>query len=298
MQSGTANLGRQVSSGVWALGLLLGLVGVLVGTVLAEELREPGFLGVQLREETERAEGGALVTQVVAGSPALQAGLQEGDIVIEFEGTAIRGPLALTQRIHTRQPGETVTLTVIRDGATETLEVKLGRRSDRSLYRLAVPPTLRVVPDNEIVVPVPALDPDEFPEIDPDDLRERFEIMNLDQYKSFVDPLFWQRKPRLGVQLVETTPELRKHLGGDEDAGVLVSKILSGLPAQRAGLQVGDLIVAVDGESVATSDDLIQALRDKLGQTFDVEIVRDHRTRTVEVTIPEPETDQPTGPRA
>ena len=298
MQSGTAVRGRQFFRGVCSLGLLAALVGFLVGPVIAEEIREPGFLGVQLREETERAEGGALVTHVVDGSPATEAGLLEGDIVVEFEGTLIRGPLALTQRIHTRQPGETVTLTVVRDGETRPLDVVLGRRSDRSFYSLAVPPKIRVVPDIEIVEPMAPMDPDEFPDIDPDSLRERFEIMDLDQYQSWISPLTFGRKPRLGVQLVETTPELRKHLGGDEDAGVLVSKILSGLPAQKAGLEVGDLIVSVDGESVATSDDLIQALRDKLGQTFDVEIVRDRRPRTLEVTIPEPETDQPTGPRA
>ncbi len=229
MQSGTAVRGRQFFRGVCSLGLLAALVGFLVGPVIAEEIREPGFLGVQLREETERAEGGALVTHVVDGSPATEAGLLEGDIVVEFEGTLIRGPLALTQRIHTRQPGETVTLTVVRDGETRPLDVVLGRRSDRSFYSLAVPPKIRVVPDIEIVEPMAPMDPDEFPDIDPDSLRERFEIMDLDQYQSWISPLTFGRKPRLGVQLVETTPELRKHLGGDEDAGVLVSKILSGL---------------------------------------------------------------------
>ena len=77
-----------------------------------------------------------------------------------------------------------------------------------------------------------------------------------------------------------------------------MSKILSGMPAQKAGLRVGDLIVSVDGEPVASSNDLILALQDKVGETFDVEIVRDRRTRTLEVTIPEPQTDRPTGPRA
>ena len=100
------------------------------------------------------------------------------------------------------------------------------------------------------------------------------------------------------MQLVETTPELREHLGGTEEAGVLVSKILSGMPAQKAGLLVGDLIVSVDGEPVASSNELILALRDKAGETFDVEIVRNRRPRTLEVTIPVPETDRPTGPRA
>jgi C-terminal processing protease CtpA/Prc len=158
-----------------------------------------------------------------------------------------------------------------------------------------------VVPDRtdyRLVEPVPSDDSDEFPDEGPESPFHRLEILRPEQYKSFFEPLTWGHKPRLGVQLVETTPELREHLGGTAEAGVLVSKILSGMPAQKAGLLVGDLIVSVDGEPVASSNDLILALQDKVGETFDVEIVRDRRTRTLEVTIPEPETDRPTGPRA
>ena len=107
----------------------------------------------------------------------------------------------------------------------------------------------------------------------------------------------WGR-PKLGVQLVETTPELREHLGGGEDEGVLVSVVLAGTPAARAGIAVGDLIVSVDGAPVAAVDELREALDDKDGKTFAVEVVRDHRRLSLEVTITEPEDFRPTGPQA
>lgn len=298
MQTGAGNWRRPIRRVGMALGNLLLTGGLVLGASAVEVIGESPFLGVQLQEETERPEGGARVTRVVEGSPAIEAGLREGDIVVGFEGEVIRGPLALTRRLHTRQPGDTVTLTVLRDDAEQTLEVELGRRSDRHPTVLSVPSPVWVVPDLEPVEPLPPLEPDEFPDVDPEDLLKGLELKDLTEYKRFLRPLTWGQKPRLGVQLVETTPELREHLGGDEDAGVLVSKILSGLPAQKAGLQVGDLIVSVDGEPVATSSDLILVLQDKVGRTFDVEIVRDHRRRTIEVTIPEPESDRPTGPRA
>jgi hypothetical protein len=61
---------------------------------------------------------------------------------------------------------------------------------------------------------------------------------------------------------------------------------------------VGDLIVTVDGESVASVDELRAALGDKEGQTFPVEVVREHRRVSLEVTITEPEGLRPTGPQA
>jgi len=54
----------------------------------------------------------------------------------------------------------------------------------------------------------------------------------------------------LGVQMTDLTPELRTHFGVPEDAGVMVSKVVEGSPAERAGLRVGDVITRVDGEDV------------------------------------------------
>lgn len=104
-------------------------------------------------------------------------------------------------------------------------------------------------------------------------------------------------KPRLGVQLTETTPELREHLGGSAEAGVLVSKVMPDTPAARAGIKVGDLILSAGGKTVGTSSELVLALADQEG-VIDLELVRDGRRITLEADIGVPADDSFSGPRA
>jgi len=56
--------------------------------------------------------------------------------------------------------------------------------------------------------------------------------------------------------------------------------------------------VAVDGESVEDAGDIREALQGKEGETFDVEVIRDRRRTSIAVTIPEPDDEAPSGPRA
>ena len=90
----------------------------------------------------------------------------------------------------------------------------------------------------------------------------------------------------LGVQLTDLTDELRTHFGAPEGQGVLVSKVVDGSPAAIAGVQVGDVITAVDGETVKGSGSLghlIQA-RDE-GETVALEVYRDGRIERLSPTL-------------
>ena len=69
--------------------------------------------------------GGAVVTQVVPGSPAERAGIQSGDIVTELDGQAIRNASELRNRIGTMQPSQKVALQVLRDGQQKTVTASL-----------------------------------------------------------------------------------------------------------------------------------------------------------------------------
>jgi membrane-associated protease RseP (regulator of RpoE activity) len=111
---------------------------------------------------------------------------------------------------------------------------------------------------------------------------------------------YGMRKPLLGVEMVDTTPELRESMGGRKDAGVLVGKVLAGSAAEKGGVKVGDLILSVDGTKIADSGELGEAIQKSEGKTVDLELVRDKRTMHVKAVLPkidEPE-DEPTGPRA
>lgn len=94
----------------------------------------------------------------------------------------------------------------------------------------------------------------------------------------------------LGVTLVELTPELRAHFGAPKDAGVLVSAVDSDSPAGKAGIRVGDILLAVDGTDVVAPSGLRRALRDKKeGDTARVDLLRGKNRQTVVATVVERE---------
>ena len=247
------------------------------------------FLGVELEEETEHPEGGARIGRVVEDSAAEKAGLEEGDIIVAFEGHTIRGPMAVTKRLGDKDPGDTISITVVRDGRERSFDVELGERAGhRMLFH----------GDDGLFV-VPRLQGLLGCEEDDDDCSFSWSCSGDDcDGVTLGLGSFFGHKPMLGVQLVHVTDELREHLGGEEGTGTLVSKIVSGSPAEDAGIEVGDLIVAVDGEPVEDAGDIREALQGKEGETFDVEVIRDRRRTSITVTIPEPDDEAPSGPRA
>ena len=94
----------------------------------------------------------------------------------------------------------------------------------------------------------------------------------------------------LGVQLSQLTPELRTHFGVPEDVGVMVGKLVDGSPAFRAGLEVGDIVTAVDGESVASASALARAIGGHGdGDTVVLEVWRDGRMEKISATLEERE---------
>jgi putative serine protease PepD len=71
---------------------------------------------------------GARVDSVVPGQPAARAGLRAGDLITGLDGKPISGSIDLVVAIRTHVPGDTVSLTVRRDGHTQTFRVKLAAK--------------------------------------------------------------------------------------------------------------------------------------------------------------------------
>jgi S1-C subfamily serine protease len=70
---------------------------------------------------------GARVLQVIPNSPAEEAGLRPGDRITAVDGEAVNDRNTLPEVLRRYRPGDTVRLTVIRDGEERTLSVTLGR---------------------------------------------------------------------------------------------------------------------------------------------------------------------------
>ena len=104
---------------------------------IATELIEDGeaqraLLGVSATTEGENGSAvgaGARVVSVQSGSPAADAGLQAGDVVTAIDDRPVTSSTELTAAVRSRQPGDTVSLTVRRNGDAQTVEVTLGSTS-------------------------------------------------------------------------------------------------------------------------------------------------------------------------
>src|SRR5882724_351015 len=88
-----------------------------------------GFLGVSIQDVTSALEsefhlkqsGGALVGEVTSKSPAEKAGIQSGDVIVEYNGKPVKDSRHLKLQVAQTAPGTKVAVKVIRDGTTKTV---------------------------------------------------------------------------------------------------------------------------------------------------------------------------------
>lgn len=95
-----------------------------------------GWIGVGVQDMTKEFAdsfklpevGGALISQVLDGSPADKAGVKPGDILVAVNGTGVKDSASVLNLIAGLQPGLQSTLSVIRDRGRSELQVMIGRR--------------------------------------------------------------------------------------------------------------------------------------------------------------------------
>jgi len=117
--------------------------------------------------------------------------------------------------------------------------------------------------------------------------KRRIGVINEDGKEKVIEgdgPMV--RRGYLGVNLTELTPELRTHFGVPEEAGVMVSKVEPGSPAEKAGVKVGDIISSVDGNAVRNSWDVSARVRElDEGQQTPLEVWRNGKVMTLTAAI-------------
>ncbi|WP_406565964.1 Do family serine endopeptidase [Allitabrizicola rongguiensis] len=96
-----------------------------------------GWLGVRIQDVTPDVADamgladakGALVTDVPDG-PAKDAGMKSGDVIVRFDGVDVKDTRELVRKVADTDIGKATEVVVLRDGKSETLSIKLGRRED------------------------------------------------------------------------------------------------------------------------------------------------------------------------
>ncbi|MDM9653118.1 DegQ family serine endoprotease [Pseudomonas wenzhouensis] len=90
----------------------------------------------------------------------------------------------------------------------------------------------------------------------------------------------------LGVVIQEVNKDLAESFGLDRPAGALVAQVLEGGPADKGGLQVGDVILSLNGKPIIMSADLPHLVGGlKPGEKAELNVVRDGSRRKLDVTI-------------
>lgn len=222
------------------------------------DTRSP-WLGVQIQtvnaDLVERydleTENGVYVDDVVENSPADDAGLRSGDIILEFNGAKLKSADELIDMVADGEPGDEITLLINRNGRTVTEVATLGkwqRADDR-----------------------------------------RFSVRRLGRDKSY--RLFESLTDTyIGVSLETISGQLLAHFGADEGYGALIKEVTEDTPADKAGLKAGDVIVKIAGEEIKSLVDVQDAVnKTDEGETVELTVLRDKREKSFTVTVEERE---------
>jgi serine protease Do len=94
-----------------------------------------GYLGVNIQDISEAlaetlkvdSRDGALVADVVPGSPAQKGGIERGDIIVGYDGKPVKNSHELPSLVAATPVGDKVTVTVLRDGKTREMTVAVGK---------------------------------------------------------------------------------------------------------------------------------------------------------------------------
>jgi membrane-associated protease RseP (regulator of RpoE activity) len=134
---------------------------------------------------------------------------------------------------------------------------------------------------------------------EPSEKKEKRIVITDDGVLSDGDEAFvWRfpehgRQGRIGVRLLEMTPELRAHYGAPREAGVLVAGVEKESPASKAGIQVGDIITRAGADTIESAADLSRAVRrSRAGDTLKLEVSRDRATKQLTVKVEERRTSE------
>ena len=85
---------------------------------------EHAYLGVQLQDNGDQV----VLAEVVDGGPADDAGLRQGDVVVKVDGETVDSSDDVSGAVSAKDPGDTLSVQVQRDGSTRTVQVDLGTR--------------------------------------------------------------------------------------------------------------------------------------------------------------------------
>ncbi len=234
---------------------------------------EKSYLGIQTQEISKENFAkfglsevrGVAVEKVVENSPAAQAGLQKGDVIIRLNGETVSSVRKLTRLISEVAPDHKITLSILRGGNESEISAILGKREFSNFEMNDVP--------FEDMSPLPRIQ--SFP-------RPMLPPMQNGESRGFI----WRggERRQIGINVTPLTKQLADYFGVASGKGLLVDSVRADSPAAKADLKAGDIIIEADGKEVSGNTDLIRVINEKKEGSVTLTIIRDKNRQTLIVT--------------
>jgi serine protease Do len=232
-----------------------GYMGVLVSDVDSDSASKLKLKDVR----------GAVVTLIDHDAPAAQAGIRVNDVVLQVNGQAVEGAEQFTHMLREIPAGRSVSLTISRDGAVQTLAVQLA---DRKKMEHDVWNRLDNGGDQSTSTPGMGILSGGSGDVPSGGFHIPFVGASSLNVGVIVEPLTSQMDDYLGIQ-----------------GGLMIKQVARKSEAEAAGLKAFDVILKMGPDGMLTTADWDRALRANQGKAVPVTILRDRRQQTVTLQV-------------
>ncbi len=217
-----------------------------------------GWLGVMVNTDPGDTRGGVVIESVLDDGPAQRAGVLAGDVIARFNGRQIREPMQFIRMVQDTPIGTSVPLEVMRAGNPMVLHALIeGRKAPENRRKLIF------------------------------DLTDMIRLAGNPGYTeadTSAGASFWG-----GLQTVQLTPQLADALHAPGQTGLLVLNVEPRTSFGMAGVQVGDVIVSVDGHHLLSPQTFFSYLRarSRNAHTMILHLLRKGAERRTTVEFPQ-----------
>jgi serine protease Do len=230
-----------------------------------------GRIGVSVSDiegSDVKASSGVVIESVEEDSPAAEAGMRKGDVVVEFDGERVRSVRQFTRLVSETPAGRRIAAAVMRDGQRVSLNLTTREASMTRIFDDSARRSVELLRDYAMVAPPAPARPARPARPTPAPRPPAIE--------SFV----WSMGNQLGVTVNSLSDQLAEYFGTKE--GILVASVTDGSAAAKAGVRAGDVIVSVNGQTVRDAAALRRQMQTvKSGEEFALGIVRDRKSQTL-----------------
>ena len=222
---------------------------LLVAGLSSAQAKSP-WIGVYMQDINEelaeafdlKVTKGVLINDIVDDSPADEAGLRRGDVILTWGGDKVLDTDMLVDLVADSEVGDKAELLVLRDGDEQDIALVIGEE-DWPLYGR--------------------------------NFSEKYLHVFGDDFHGGI-----------GVSLQSLSGDLGEYFGVEDGDGALITEVHEDTPAEEAGLQAGDVIVAVDGHRVESPADVSELIRDHdEGDKVELSIIRERNEQQFSVEV-------------